>query len=104
MIWAMLDPPMGAIYLRAVFLAQKSGLSAVGVDEFLAALDLPEIDSFLNDFDPRVDDKPPIRPGHFVLSDELQKALTAAGWQTLGETITRDMLREALVAARKSRG
>jgi len=100
----MLDPPMGAIYLRAIFLAQRSGLTEVGVDEFLAALDLPEIDSFLNDFDPRVDGEPPIRPGHFPLSDELQQALTVAGWQTLGETITRDMLREALVAARKSRG
>jgi hypothetical protein len=100
----MLDPPMGAIYLRAVFLAQRSGLAEVGVDEFLAALDLPEIDSFLNmdDFDPRVD-TPPIRPGRFPLSDELQKALTAAGWRTLGETITRGMLRDALVAARKSR-
>jgi hypothetical protein len=54
----MLDPPMGAIYSRAVYLAQRSGLSEVGLDEFLAALDLPEIDSFLNDFDPSLDDEP----------------------------------------------
>lgn len=99
----MLDPPMGAIYLRAVFLAQKSELTEIGVDQFLAALDLPEIDNVLNDFDPSVDDKPPIRPGAVSLSDELWKALAAAGWQTPGETITWDMVRAALVAARKSR-
>jgi len=103
MIWAMLDPPMRGIYLRAVFLAQRSGLTEVGVDDFLVALELPEIDSFLNDFDPRVDDKPPIYPGRFPLSDELKKALAAAGWWPLGETISRDMLREALVAARRTR-
>jgi hypothetical protein len=96
----VLDPPMGAIYLRAVFLAQRAGLAQAGVDEFLTALDQPEIDNHFVDFDPRA---PPIRPGHYPLSDELQKVLTAAGWQRSGEEITNEMLREALVTARNSR-
>jgi hypothetical protein len=73
MIWAMLNPPMGVIYLRAVFLAQRSGLTEVGVDDFLAALELPEIDSFLNDFDPRVGDKPLSTPGAFRFPMNLRR-------------------------------
>ena len=99
----MLDPPMGAIYLRAVFVAQESRLTEVGVDEFLAALALPEIDSYLNDFDASVDDSPPMQPGEFRLSDELWAALTAAGWQKLGDSITWEAIRHALIAARRLR-
>jgi hypothetical protein len=104
---AMLDPPMGAMFLRAVFLAQRSGVSEVGVDNFLAALDAPEIDAILADPVAHAEEfSHHTKMGNgwsFIpMSDDLKQALTAAGWFALGDKITNDMLREALPAAKKN--
>jgi hypothetical protein len=99
---------MGAIFLRTVFLAQRSGVSEVGVDNFLAALDAPEIDAILADPVAHAEEfSHDAKMGNgwsFIpMSDHLKQALTAAGWSTSGGDITNDRLREALISAKSSR-
>jgi len=104
----MLSSPMRAIFLRAAFLAQRSGHYEVSVDSFLAALDAPEIDAIIANPDAHaeefalLDTKTGTGWSFIPMSDELKQALATAGWSTPGEDITTDKLREALISTRKS--